>query len=115
GLALRRRSPRRLRVRRTLVILPDPLVAALLVHVLERRVRDPMRAAALAVRVDGAVVRLLPETLRVLVRAHDRGGNLGLLGSLSGRHGRLLEIARTLALQDRHHPDGNGVAPVPSR
>src|SRR5690606_12810124 len=52
-LALRRRPACRLRIGRPFVVLLDPLVAALLVLMLQRGIRDAMRAAAFAVSVDG--------------------------------------------------------------
>jgi hypothetical protein len=65
--------------RRALLGLPDPLVAFLLVLVLEGSVGDAVGAPALAVRLNRAVVRLCPDLLGVLIRAPDRARDLGLV------------------------------------
>src|ERR1041385_1351285 len=61
----------RVRIRRTLVALRLPVVAHLLVRVLERRERRHVRAASLAVRLDGAVVGFHPRAPRLRGRALD--------------------------------------------
>src|SRR4051794_30497504 len=78
---------RRLSIRRTLVSLGLPVVADLLVAVLEGGERRAMGPLALAVSLHRAVVRLLPDGLGVAVRALQRGGQVG--GRALGHHGLL--------------------------
>jgi hypothetical protein len=63
--------------RRALLGLPDPLVALFFVLMLEGSVGDAVRAPALAVRLDRAVVRLFPDLLGVLIGALDRARHRG--------------------------------------
>src|SRR3954452_6459372 len=78
GLRRRVAAAGGLAVRRALPALRLPVVADLLERVLQRRERRAVGALALAVLLDGAVVRLRPGLLGLLRRALERAGEFVL-------------------------------------
>src|SRR5436190_6252961 len=85
-LPLLLRRLRRARVARPLLVLRLPVVADLLVAVLERRVRGPVRPLPLAVLVDRRVVRLRERPLGALRRPRERPRQLRFPDPVAGRH-----------------------------
>src|SRR4029079_17494353 len=100
-----RRRAGRLRVGGTLALLGLPVVADLLVRVLEGGERGAVRPLALPVRLHGRVVRLRPGLLRLLRRAA-QGGRQFLLGGHSS--------SPPIRWYTRGKAEGTGRRPVPS-
>src|SRR5207247_3346349 len=75
-LALARPTALGAGVGRAFLVLLDPAIALALERVLQGGVRGAVRSLALAVRLDGAVVRLGPGALRLARRTTDRARHL---------------------------------------